>query len=187
MSRRDHLLNTAISLFSRAGFQATSIDKILSDAGVSKPTLYRHFNSKDELIVAALSDWEATLRASLMNSMEQGDEEPRVRLLALFDRLQYWFDAPNFDGCLLIKAITEFPNGDSRILQLAKAHKQALATKIRDIVALGGAKDPGRLTADLILLIDGATIQAQVYGNRDAGRHARTLAQTLLDQGGKTS
>ena len=187
MIRREQLLQTALSLFSSDGFKATSVDKILSESGVSKPTLYRYFNSKDELIIAALSDWEVTLRASLVDVMQRDGEEPRARLLALFDQLQTWFDSSDFNGCLLIKAILEFPTDDGRILQLAEDHKQALSAAIRDIVALGGAKDPGELTADLILLIDGATIQAQAYYKRDAGRRAHALAAGLLDQAGITS
>ena len=187
MSRRDHLLETAVSLFAGSGFQATSIDRILAESGVSKPTLYRYFDSKDDLIIAALANWDAVWRTTLMKAMQQGGDRPRERLLALFDGLQRWFETPDFKGSLFINATVEFPERDRRIQQAARDHRQALATQVRDVVVLGGAEDPGGLTAELMLLMEGAIITAQVTGDRDAGRRARTMAQSLLDQAGITA
>jgi len=184
VSRRDDLLETAVELFASFGFQATSIDRILSVSGVSKPTLYRYFDSKDDLIIAALNLWDLTWRTALMDAMRRGGDRPRDRLLALFDALQGWFETPDFKGSLFINATVEFPEHDNRIKLAAREHKRALATQVRDVVALSGAENPGELTAELTLLMEGAIIVAQAADDREAGRRARTIAQALLDQAG---
>ena len=84
-SKRDLLINTALELFSREGFHATGIDRILSESGVAKMTLYNHFKSKDELILAALRRRDETFRNWFMRTVEASAETPRGRLLASFD------------------------------------------------------------------------------------------------------
>ena len=83
--RRDHLVDIALDLFSRDGFHATGIDKILAESGVAKMTLYKHFRSKDELILAALRRRDERFRNWFMRTVERRADTPRERLLAMFD------------------------------------------------------------------------------------------------------
>ena len=87
VSRRDHLVDTALEMFCRDGFHATGIDKILAHAGVAKMTLYNHFRSKDELILAALRRRDEKFRNWFMRAVERLGKTPRNRLLAIFDAL----------------------------------------------------------------------------------------------------
>ena len=93
--RKEHLIQTAVELFRRRGYHATGIDRIIAEAGVAKMTLYKHFRSKDDLIVAALRRWDEDSRRWLIRAIEERADEPYERLLALFDVLDEWFDTPN--------------------------------------------------------------------------------------------
>ncbi len=87
-TRRDHLIDTALRLFYQQGYHATGIDRILAESGVAKMTLYKHFRSKDELILAALQLRDERFRNWLMAEMEAASPDPVERLLAMFDALE---------------------------------------------------------------------------------------------------
>ena len=99
-SKRELLVDTAIDLFYRDGFHATGIDKILAESGVAKMTLYKHFKSKDELILAALRKRDEIFRNDFMNAVAARAKAPRDRLLAVFDVLGDWFATRGFSGCI---------------------------------------------------------------------------------------
>ena len=89
-SRREHLVDTALELFYQDGFHATGIDKILAKAGVAKMTMYKHFKSKDELILAVLRRRDELFRNWFMREVERRAQTPSERLLALFDVYDDW-------------------------------------------------------------------------------------------------
>ncbi|MGH7058716.1 MAG: TetR/AcrR family transcriptional regulator, partial [Acetobacteraceae bacterium] len=88
--RRDHLVQTALALFSRHGYHATGIDRILAESGVAKMTLYKHFRSKDDLILAALRHRDEQFCRWFQSEIEARAAHPRERLLAVFDVLEAW-------------------------------------------------------------------------------------------------
>ncbi|MGI9437287.1 MAG: TetR/AcrR family transcriptional regulator [Geminicoccaceae bacterium] len=182
MSRRDELLQTAIHLFRKNGFHTTGIEMLLKESGVSKPTLYRHFASKEALIVAALKQWDVEARAWLIGAMRSRGKTPRDHLLALFDVLQDWFEQPDFQGCLFINATVEFADQGNSIHQTALEHKKRFAAEVREIVALAGATTPADLTSALMLLMDGAIVTAHTTGRSDAAVQAKAIASNLIDQ-----
>lgn len=179
-SRRDHLIQTALDLFHRHGYHATGIEKILSTAGVSKPTLYRHFNSKDDLIIAALEKWDEDSRKWLAQEMEKGGEAPRDQVLALFDALGVWFESIGFQGCLFINATVEFAERSNPIHQKAAEHKRRFAAYVRDLIAAAGAHDADETAAQLMILMEGAIITAHTHGHSDAAPRARAIAEGIM-------
>ena len=179
-SRRDHLVQTAMKLFQRNGYHATGIEKILSTAGVSKPTLYRHFDSKDELILAALRRWDEESRAWLTQEMDSRGTTPREKILSLFDALAVWFETVGFQGCMFINATVEFADQDNPIHRMAAEHKRTFAVQVRDLVAASGARDPGEVTERLMLVMEGAIVTAHTHGRSDAAHRARAMAEVIL-------
>jgi len=179
-SRRDDLIRTALDLFRQNGYHATGIEKILSTANVSKPTLYRHFNSKDDLIVAALQKWDEDSRAWLQQEMERRGRTPREQVIGLFDALADWFDSVGFQGCLFINATVEFAGQDNPIHQVAAAHKRRFAAHVCDLVAAAGAADPDETTERLMILMEGAIVTAHTHGRSDAAHRAREMADQIL-------
>jgi len=89
-TKREQLIETAARLFARNGFHATGIDTILAEAGIAKKTLYNHFRTKDELILAALRKHDGEFRNNFMKSVEELAETPEARLLAIFDVAKAW-------------------------------------------------------------------------------------------------
>ena len=180
--RRDHLVDIALDLFSRDGFHATGIDKILAESGVAKMTLYKHFRSKDELILAALRRRDERFRNWFMRTVERRADTPRERLLAMFDALEEWFTESKFTGCIFINAAAEYAASDNPIHATSAEHKRLVLAYVCDLAAAAGARDPDELTAELGLLIEGAIVMAHVYGQCDYARTARSAAEKLIDQ-----
>ncbi len=181
--RREDLIDTAIQLFLAHGFHATGIDTILAESGVSKKTLYRHFRSKEELILAALKKYDGLFRNGFMRQVEERAETPRERLLAVFDVAAEWFEQNNFYGCLFINAIGEYAEPEAPIRQVCKDFKALMRRYIEELCAELPAPDPAALADELALLLEGAIVTAQVSQQRGrAAEVAKTAAAALIAQ-----
>ena len=180
-TKREHLIDTALDLFSRHGFHATGIDRILSESGVAKMTLYNHFKSKDELILAALRRRDEQFRNWFMRAVERRATGPRDRLLAMFDALEEWAGGKEFNGCMFINAAAEFCGGIDSVRNCCAEHKYLVLAYVRDLAAAAGADDPAALAERLSLLMEGVIVTSQIHGTRDAASHARGAALVLID------
>lgn len=185
-SRRDNLVDTALRLFYTHGFNATGIDKILSEAGVAKMTLYKHFRSKDELILAVLHRRDEQFRNWLMGEMEKASPNPRERLLAMFDAIGDWFEGRafkglRFSGCAFINAAGEFGDHDHPAHRTAAEHKRRIVDYLERLCAQAGTRDPRELAEQLALLKEGAIVTAHVRGMHEAARTARRMAEAAID------
>jgi AcrR family transcriptional regulator len=177
----ERLVKTAYDLFASNGVPTVGVDRIVAEAGVAKMTLYRHFRSKDELVVAALdlreklwtNEWliaEVTRRATT----------PDGRLLAIFDLFDEWFRRDDFEGCMFMNSLVESHDSTSRI---GAAGIEKLENVRRFAESLGeelGLPDADVFSSQWQLLMYGAIIQA-IQGNRDAARHAKPVALALLE------
>lgn len=184
-SRRDHLIDTALRLFYTGGFTATGIDKILAEAGVAKMTLYKHFRSKDDLILAVLQRRDEQFRGWLTGEMEKASKEPEERLLAMFDALGTWFEGRafkglGFSGCAFINASSEFAEQSHPAHRAAAEHKLRIVEYLERLCAQAGAKDPGALAEQLALLKEGAIATAHVRGMPTAASLAKDMARNLI-------
>jgi AcrR family transcriptional regulator len=138
--KRDHLMATAWWLFYRDGFRAVGIDLILAEAGVAKMTLYNHFASKEELIVALLEKRDRELRASIVATVEAAGKSPTKRLLAVFDWLEDWFGGADFNGCVFIRALSEYPEATHAIHRTAWNHKVAVKQMLTSLCDAAGGE-----------------------------------------------
>ena len=181
-TRRDHLVKTAVDLFYQNGYHATGIEKILTASGVSKPTLYRHFGSKDDLIVAALRRWDEESYAWLCEEMATRADTPRDRVLALFDAFGDWFEKPGFQGCMFINAAVEFAEQDNPIHRVAAEHKRRILELVCGELEDGGVKDAREVAEQLMILMEGAIVTAHTRGQGDAALRARAMAEAILTQ-----
>lgn len=185
-SRRDDLVETALKLFYAGGFNATGIDKILEESGVAKMTLYNHFRSKDELILAVLHRRDEQFRNWLMGEMEKASAEPRARLLAMFDALEIWFEGRafrgmGFHGCAFINVSGEFSDQSHPAHRVAAEHKRSILDYLERLCASTGAPDPAKLAEQLALLKEGAIATAHVRGMPGAAQIAREMAARMID------
>lgn len=181
-SCRDSLIETANDLFYRHGFHAVGLDQIIEKVGVTKTTFYKHFESKDDLIIAALnyrdqrelSEWTAEVR-------RRAGDDPRGQLIAFFDLLEDWFHTEGFRGCMFMNAQTEFPAATDPIHIAASAHGKNLSEVMLDMCRRAEARNPEALTGQLMMLITGALVQRHVAHRRDAARTAKAAAELLIE------
>ncbi len=178
--KRDHLLSTARRLFYRDGYRVVGIDTLLAEAKVAKMTLYNHFASKEELIVAVIEQQDREVQAALSAAVAAAGRTPARRLQAVFDWLKGWFESDDFKGCAFIRALSEYPEPDHAIHQAAWRHKQAVNALLLAIVTEGGAKHPAELANALSLLVDGAILAAHATGSSASAATARSVAAMLL-------
>jgi AcrR family transcriptional regulator len=179
--RREHLVHVARDLFAQHGFHGTGIDTILRQAGVSKKTLYKHFRSKDELILAVLKQHDSEFRNHFMRSVEASSADPRERLLSIFNVAADWFNEPGFFGCIFINAIGEYSEEDTQVRAACRDFKRQIRSFIVELAKTANATDPDCLGDQLALLLEGAIVTAQVSDRKQSARTARRAAETLIE------
>ncbi len=188
MSRkRQDLIDTAIDLFRANGFHGTGIDKIADEAHVSKKTMYHHFRSKEELILASLRHYDGLFRNSFMKSVNDISSSPEDRLIGIFDFAHQWFIDNRFYGCMFINAIGEYSNQDTAIRSVCQDFKQQVADYILELVNSTDVADPEELADLLALLFEGSIVTAQVMGNPDSAETAKKAARILIDNAARKS
>ena len=178
LSARQKILAVASKRFYRDGFRAVGVDTIIAESGVAKMTLYRHFPSKDDLIVAYLEDANQQFWAWFEAALGRGS--PREQLLALFVGVQQLALSPTCYGCTFQHAAADFPSLDHPAHQVALAHKQALLARLGALAAAAGAPDPDRLAAQLLLLMDGAFMATRMFGPENHAVQVAQAAATLI-------
>lgn len=179
-TKRDLLLDTAWSLFCRSGYRAIGIDTVLAEAGVAKMTLYNHFASKEDLIAAALEKKGGEILALLDRLVAAAGPAPQARLFAVFDWLDAWFGSGEFSGCPFQKAIGEFRSEHDKPRQAARAFKLALQSRLESLCAGAGLNSPATLARQLMLVIDGAILHADMHDQVAYAADARAAAQALI-------
>lgn len=181
--KRDELVREALKIFYRDGFHATGIDRLSAETGISKATMFRHFRSKEELILAALRLRDEDFRNWLFRRMAEAGSA-RDQLIAMFDALGEWFATPGFRSCMFIKAASEYPDPAHPIHAQAAEHKRLLLRELREVTAAAGAPDPETLARQLLLLKEGAIVTAHLGHEEDPAGDARRAARTLLAAAG---
>ncbi|MEX0885532.1 MAG: TetR family transcriptional regulator [Phycisphaeraceae bacterium] len=179
---RDRLVDKAIDLFYRHGFNAVGLDRIITETGVTKTTFYKHFASKDDLMVAAVEKRDAWEQRAWRRAVQKlAGDDPRAQLLGMFDVLDAWFNDPAFGGCMFISAASEFPNPHDPVHQAAAEHKRAGRDETRDLAVKAGASDAEAFADQYTILLEGALVMRQVHGRDDAARLGRTLVERLVE------
>jgi AcrR family transcriptional regulator len=178
-SKRDELVQKALEIFNREGFHAAGMDLLAAETGISKTTMFKHFRTKEELILAVLRRRDQDFRNWLFRRMQQAGA-PRDQLVGMFDALAEWFAAPGFSSCMFIKAASEYPASDHPIHAQAAEHKRLLFRQLRDLAAAAGAPDPAGLARALLLLKEGAIVTAHLGHESDPAGDAKAVATLLL-------
>lgn len=170
---RERILATADRLFYGQGIRAIGVDTVAAEIGISKRTLYNHFPSKDDLIVAYLERRSSPMRVS--------DDPPRAQVLRLFDRLESNFAGGDFRGCPFVNAVAELGLAEHPAQGVALQFKERRRLWFREMVNRLGLADADLLATQLALLLDGAIAAALVRRDPSMARAARAAAEVLLD------
>lgn len=178
--KRQQLIDKATELFSKEGYHAVGVDRIIMESGVAKMTLYNHFVSKSELVLAVLKQREERAAESLRAFVNRY-EQPLERIKAVFLWHEAWFKEATFCGCMFINAASEFPDHGDAIHRASAAQKQHVTALLRTLLAdMFEPAVAARLAAQLLILVDGATVTAQISGNPDSAMTAWEIARQLI-------
>lgn len=176
---KQRLLTTAEELFYAEGIRAVGLDRLLQASGVGRASFYRHFASKDDLVVAVLEDRDRRWLDWLRESVEQTGD-PAARPLAVFDALAQRFARKDFRGCAFINTMVEVADRESAAHQVADRHKRRVIEYLDELLTEAGRSDADELAAELALLVDGAIVTAVREGTPEAASRARAIAERLL-------
>ncbi len=176
----DRIMESACDLFYREGIRAVGVDEIVQQAGVTKPSLYRSFPSKDELAAAYLRDYDRRFWESFEKPEGKSYSDPREHVLAYIRQLSRRAVDGSYRGCGLSNAAVEYPAREHPARQVAEAHKKVFRKRLRELAAAMGARKPDVLGDGLLLLIEGIYSTGQQSEN-GAAQSAMAVAKMLID------
>jgi AcrR family transcriptional regulator len=180
-SARERILDAAYELFSHRGIQAVGVNEVTERAGVAIATLYRHFPSKDKLVLAFLDLREQRWTKDLIEAgaMRRGSN-PEERLLAIFDVLDEWFHRDDFEAGSFIKVLLELgpehPAGGASV-----RHLEQIRVIVRRLAEEAGLRDAETFARSWHILIQGSIVVA-AEGDLEAARRGKAMARLLIEQ-----
>jgi AcrR family transcriptional regulator len=177
---KDKVFQTASRMFYQHGYRAIGVDTLAAESGIGKMTLYRHYPTKDDLIVAYLKD-SNHLFWSNFEQITINAPTAREKLLAFFESLQEYVMTPACYGCPFLNVATEYPETDYPGHQVAIEHKQSVRVRFYQLAKEAGAKKPDILADQLFLLMDGAYMASRMFGSKNPAAHLAEAAQILID------
>jgi AcrR family transcriptional regulator len=178
---RERILDTAYELFSRRGVRGVGIDEVIERAGVAKATLYRHFPSKDELVLAFLERRERRWTLDWVEAeARRGGTTPEEQLLAIFDAFDGWFRRDDFEACSFINVMLEMgpehPAGKASV-----QHLENIRSIVRRLAEEAGLRDPDSFARSWHILMKGSIVSA-AEGDTEAAQRAKPMARCLIDE-----
>ena len=181
-STHERILDSAYELFSTRGVRAVGVDDVIVRAEVAKATLYRHFPSKDALVLAFLERREALwTRGWIEAETRRRAATARDRLLAIFDLFDEWFRRGDFEGCSFVNILLESPDRDGPVARACMSHLRRIRDMIRGLAVDAGLRDVDNFAHAFHLLMKGAVTHAE-EGDVDAAKRAQSMARDLIDK-----
>ncbi len=176
----DRIFDTARELFYREGIRAVGVDEIVTKAGVTKPSLYRSYKSKDELVAAVLREVEVGFWDRFEAAEALYPNDPKAQMVAYFQVLADRSGGGDYRGCNLSNAVVEYPDRQHAGRQVAQVHKQDLRDRLQAKATQMGASDPKILGDAMMLLIEGVFTSSQMFDGDDKPAKAAVGAVEAL-------
>src|SRR5438094_175902 len=178
---RERILDACYELFSHRGIRAVGVDEVVARSGVAKATLYRHFPSKDDLIIAFLNVREQRWTRNFVEAeVLHRAEEPEQRLLAIFDIYDEWFHREDFEACSFVNVLLELgrhhPAGAASI-----RHLEQIRSLVRRFAEDAGLREADSFVQSWYILMKGSIVAA-AEGDAHAAVHGKAMARTLIEQ-----
>jgi AcrR family transcriptional regulator len=180
LDARERIIESAYDLFARRGIRSVGIDEVIERAGVAKATLYRHFPSKDDLVLAFLERREQRwTREWVETEAKRRGSTPEEQLLAIFDAFDDWFRRDDFEACSFINVMLEMgpehPAGTASV-----HHLENIRSIVRRLAEEAGLRDPGPFAHSWHILMKGSIVAA-AEGDLEAAQRAKAMARLVLE------
>jgi AcrR family transcriptional regulator len=176
---RDRILDTAFRLFYARGPRGVGVDTVIAESGVAKATLYKHFPRKDDLVLAYLDKVDQAWLGALQAAANAAGDDPRARLVGMFDALASACRREGYHGCAFINTAAESDTG-SDVHARTVEHKRLVRAWVLDLAQRAGATDPRLLARQLTLLLDGGLSAGVLDADPAAPAAAKAAAQVLI-------
>ena len=177
---RERILGETFILFYLQGIRSVGVDLIIHRSQVAKASFYRHFPSKESLILVYLDRRYAAWLSWLSDSVDRRATKPEDKLLAIFDCLAEQFEDPEYRGCVLAKAVHEVGTDSPAVRERIKANKATLRRYVEDLATQAAIPNPPALASTWLVLMDGAMTTALTEGARPATETSHFLARHSL-------
>lgn len=179
-SAREQILQTATRLFYHQGFRAVGIDTIIAESGVAKMTLYKHFPSKDDLIVAYLDRSNEAFWTWCDAEMKPFEGNHKRQLEVIFEGVAKLASSPQCFGCTFTGAAGEFPELQHPGHQAALRHKQQVLDTFTGLSKAAKLRQPRVVAEQLALLLDGAWNAARMFGSNSHAKQVADAAKLII-------
>lgn len=151
------ILETADRLFYEDGIRTVGIDRLIGESNVTKATFYKHWGSKDRLILQYLEGRHRGMQV-FFAQLEADNDHPVAIIRALTDSISKEIDRPGFRGCAFINAAAEYPDPTSAARQVVSTHREWYTDTLMDLLRHAGHPLPGDAADELMLARDGAMV-----------------------------
>jgi AcrR family transcriptional regulator len=178
---RERLTEAAARRFYRDGFRNVGLDQVLADVGISKTAFYKHFECKEDLVLAALDLRSRWLQQEFRSVIQQyNGASPADQLRALLEVVHKIIETDEFQGCIFVNVALEYPLPHEPAHIAAAQHKREIEEIIRELATRAGATDPRQLARELCLIMEGVYVTRQVSGNKQSIEIARRIADRVI-------
>ena len=180
---RRRLIETAKAHFYRDGFRSSGLDAILADVGISKAAFYKHFDSKEDLMVGVLEAVDEMLQREFRQMVrDRGGPSAIGQLRALIDVVHEEMMQESFHGCIFVVAAMEFPLPHDPAHQVAARHKRAIEDFVHELAERAGVAEPQAMAQELCLVMEGAYVTRSVTNDMSTVAIARRLADQVINR-----
>lgn len=176
----ERVFASARDLFYRIGIRAVGVEEVVKTAGVTKPSLYRAFKSKDDLTARYLHELDLQFWQHFDEAVAAYPADPSKQILAFMLGIAERCSLQGYRGCGLTNAAVEFPEAGHPARRIPEFSKRKLRARLRVMATEMGAPEPDVLADGLLLLIEGAFVSVHVFGASGPARNAALNADLLL-------
>ncbi len=181
---RQRILHAADRLFYEEGIRVVGIDRVIAEAGVAKATLYAHFRSKDDLILAVLKRREDCTSEFFSTAMRRHSRRAKSPLRSFFAALKEWIESPGFRGCAFQNAAIELADPTHAGTEYVRDYKRRFGEFLRSLIEESVGKEAARFAPAVALLVEGAIVTAAIQGDPGTADVARDAALKLTAEEG---
>ena len=180
--KREEMIKFAFDTFYKNGFHATGVDTVMQGTGISKRTLYKHFGSKEGLILATI-DYYRTNASQIISNYINSDPtaKPIEKVLNMFDFLIDRAEGGNYNGCFVMNAKTEYIDKGKEIETSCDNYTAGIQQLIENTLEEGSLPNSKELGIQILMLFEGAIVRSKVTRSADTMRLAKSAARIILE------